>query len=166
MSYAETAIARLSAVFGEPRTENPELFVAEFARAIARCDGQLLERAIDEVIKGCTFWPKPAEVLQMVARGAADREASERRKFVPVDQDIPPPSPDAIARVNALIQEAKAAISAERPIEEREIEPADRTVFDGRTNRYLKTKWVVPDRAESLTGTLTERSKRMSGERD
>lgn len=162
MSYAETAIARLSAVFGEPRTENPELFVAEFSRAIARTDSQLLDRAIDDVIANCTFWPKPAEVLAMVAKEAAAREAAEKRMAYTPAPDLPPPSPESAARVRALVEQAKASLVPE-PTELREIIPSDRSVFDGRTNRYMRTKWVVTDRSEQLTG-LTERSRRMSGD--
>lgn len=78
MTPAEKAIERLSTMFGEPKTNNPEAFIAEYAGALTGYDAEVLDLAIDRVIRSATFWPKPAEVLAEVNRIAADKYRHRR----------------------------------------------------------------------------------------
>lgn len=73
MTPAEDAIERLLTMFGEPRTPNPERFLAEYAKALTGIEATILETAVDRVMKTATFWPKPAEILEEVNRVAADK---------------------------------------------------------------------------------------------
>lgn len=73
MSPAEEAIERLVAMFGEPKTTSPERFISEYQKALVGIESDILETAIDRVMKSATFWPKPAEVIEEVNRIAADK---------------------------------------------------------------------------------------------
>ena len=63
MSIADEIIGRFNAVFGEPKTTDPELFLAEFARCMDGYDPEALRKAADRVIASNVYWPKPAELL-------------------------------------------------------------------------------------------------------
>lgn len=76
----ETAlIRRLVAVFGEPKTDDPEVYLMEFERALSGWADEILQLAGDKVINESVFWPKPAEVLA-AARGIAGDLARKRAK--------------------------------------------------------------------------------------
>lgn len=62
MKPAQTLIARFLAIFGEPRTENTELFLREYENAISGWDERTLKNAGDRLIAEAKFWPRPAEV--------------------------------------------------------------------------------------------------------
>lgn len=61
-------IARLLAVYGEPRTENPAAFLDEFAKAIAGTSDAALQRAVDAGMKQWQFFPRPAELLEIIRK--------------------------------------------------------------------------------------------------
>ena len=60
---AEEVVARLSAVYGDPKTPDPAMFVDEYIKALTGFDGRVLHRAADRVIKSSMFWPRPAELI-------------------------------------------------------------------------------------------------------
>jgi hypothetical protein len=82
MSPAEEVVARLNAVYGDPKTPDPGMFVAEYIKALTGFDGRVLHKAADRVIKSSTFWPKPAELI-----AEAEHVASEFYRHRPVDGD-------------------------------------------------------------------------------
>ena len=79
---AEEVVARLSAVYGDPKTPDPAMFVDEYIKALTGFDGRVLHRAADRVIKSSMFWPRPAELI-----AEAEHVASEFYKHRPVDGD-------------------------------------------------------------------------------
>lgn len=62
MKPAQILIARFLAIYGEPRTENTELFLREYENAISGWDERTLKSAGDRLIAEAKFWPRPAEV--------------------------------------------------------------------------------------------------------
>jgi hypothetical protein len=79
---AEEVVARLNAVYGDPKTPDPAMFVAEYIKALTGFDAKVLHKAADRVIKQSTFWPKPAEII-----AEAEHVASEFYRHRPVDGD-------------------------------------------------------------------------------
>jgi hypothetical protein len=89
MSVSSEIIGRFNAVFGEPRTTDPELFLNEFARCMDGYDEDALRKAADRLIESNVHWPRPAELLAEARRILADqrrfapREKPEPRKYGP-----------------------------------------------------------------------------------
>lgn len=74
MSVAKEVISRFMAVFGEPKTPDPDGFLVEFAQCLSGCEATALRKAADTLIRRSTFWPKPAEVLELVSEILAERD--------------------------------------------------------------------------------------------
>lgn len=158
MTPQDKIVSRLTAVFGEPRSENPELFVEEFVKALEPYSAEVLERAGDEIIRSATFWPKPNEIRTLADRHAA---ALFKPKWDRV-QDVPPPTPEQLVRAAAVMaifrrnmadkflgertKEAEARVAASK----REFDAMQRSS----PNDYLHRK----------PRSLTDRSRAMSGE--
>lgn len=53
-------LSRLSAVYGEPKSDNPDLFAAEYARVLSQYEPEELSRAADFIIESHKYagWPK------------------------------------------------------------------------------------------------------------
>lgn len=154
MTPADEVIERFLAMFGDPKTGNPELFLVEYRKALTGYGADLLRRAADRVMKTATFWPKPAELLEQVNILAANRYGSnpvdwdaveaERRKgwsFADVDK--------AIRQRDPAWQEEHAGMMAQWRNFMKGIGPPVK--LDG------KGRWIKPE--------LTERSKSMSSDR-
>jgi hypothetical protein len=97
MSIADEIIERFMAIFGEPKTPNPEVFLAEYADCMEGYDEAALRRAADRLIRSKTFWPRPAELLE-----EANRVLAERRIGKPVTPEPPRRDPTAEERANVL----------------------------------------------------------------
>ncbi len=110
MTPIDTAVARLVAVFGEPRTADPELYVAEFRKALRGLDPRVLEAAVDQWMrKDTAFWPRPGELLAEAETASAkiyDRRAAEH---MPIDRR-PDVDDAARARVQALVAKTLASM--------------------------------------------------------
>lgn len=77
---SEQLIGRFMAMFGEPKTPDPDGFLVEYARAIDGTDADALRRAGDILIRKSTFWPKPSEVLDLVGEILAERDRKLARE--------------------------------------------------------------------------------------
>lgn len=87
MTISDEIIERFLAVFGEPKTPNPEVFINEFARSMDGYDETALRAAADNLIKSSTFWPKPAELLGEARRIISDRtmhRPAEHQSWKPI----------------------------------------------------------------------------------
>jgi hypothetical protein len=71
---AKDTLRRFMAVYGEPRTPDPDEFLTEFAACLEGCDASALRKATDRLIRKSSFWPKPAEVLEAVSSILAERD--------------------------------------------------------------------------------------------
>lgn len=102
MTPEQKLISRLLAMFGEPKSLDPDQFVKDFAKAIEGYSPELLEAAGDAVIRKCTFWPKPAEVIAEAVRIGGLK--SGMFKPFTAAEDPPPLTDEQKARVRAIKQ--------------------------------------------------------------
>lgn len=146
---AEKVISRLSTVFGEPKTENPEDYIDEFLRAMAGYDAQVLMDACDEVIRTATFFPRPGELLAIVSRKLAARAAREPRPYQREDEfEFVGPEDERYAR--AL---TRARVDA----------PAYARMIEKRGKIKVRKEQPGPMKGE-VRSVITDISKRMTGE--
>ena len=133
MNAADDAIERFLAMFGEPKTPNPERFIGEYRKALIGIDADVLERAVDRIMRSTTFWPKPAEVIQEAHRVAAEKyqhrpddwdaiEADRKAGWKFADLAKSAPTPEQKARVQAMVDEMKRNFAANRIDEKEPIE--------------------------------------------
>lgn len=156
-------IARLTAVFGEPRSDEPESFVAEFERAIHGYDAEVLAKVGDEIIattvpndRGWVIWPLPGVVRKIADRLSA---AKFKPKYQPTE-DRPPITQEQSARAEELMTEFRKAVERLNVTPTNDAKPwreASKPAFD-------RMQRESPNR--KLHCNLTDLSKRMTGERD
>lgn len=158
MSAADELIDRLNSTFGEPKTPDPERFLIEFAKAMKGWDPLVLERAGDEVIKECVYWPKPAEVIER-----ARRIAGEMYRARPAEHErdtLPEPTPEQKARVQVLVDSAKRVLTANAAAK---ADPAP--LPDVSRPAFEKMQRESPNTGlHRKPATLTHLSRRMSGD--
>lgn len=106
---AQALIDRFSALYGEPKTDDVQKFVAEYVRALSPWSQAVLERAGDAVIEQQThrFWPMPGTVVK------ACREACEEVSTTQQPVRHPEWSSAAIAAADALVQSPLGRQAAE-----------------------------------------------------
>lgn len=111
LTPAETAVQRLMAVFGEPRTTNPDMFLIEFVKAVKGYPDDVLIQACDHVIRKCTYWPKPAEMREAAERILASRQSESRADYIrrldEQERDWKAPNEEERTRVRALFDRLK-----------------------------------------------------------
>jgi len=165
MSISQEIIARFMAVFGEPRTTDPDLFLKEYARCMDGYDEAALRKAADKLIASSTFWPKPAELLAETRKALADA-ARHRRPHVPAEHEQierREVSPEARARTDKLVADLKAKLTLTSQ------EPTPRPV-DASAGSFYDMQRNSPNKGLHMTreglARLTEQSRRQTGERD
>lgn len=162
MNPIDIAIARLTAVYGEPKTPDPELFVVEFRKALAGTDAVLLEKALDRWVRSDNaFWPRPGELLAEIKRVALDPLTRHHRR--PAEHqpiETRQRSPEEVARVRALVADAVRAMAAGK------IDPEDKPQPDwarGQRDGFHAMQENSPSGLHRVA-SLTPVSKRMTGE--
>jgi len=154
-------VKRLAILFGEPKTEDPVGFLAEYANAFRGTPRDVLDVAADVIIKQRKFraWPTVAECLDAI---------DAAKKQVVKDGMILPPIENFDAWWSALVARVQVAQSiSEIDAAVAEVRPYDAANWIG--------KWRLPSlldmahvRRGQLTGEnvleLSEQSKRMTGE--
>lgn len=143
-------VERLMNVFGEPKTDSPAAYMEEFGKAVKGYSAEILEQAGDEVIKSCTFWPRPAEIVQKAEAIAAQIAAKNRKPEI--REEWPEPTDEQRRRASELLEHAKAAMKSDHP--NKILPRADREAF------------LEMQRKSRNEFHLTERSRAMSGDRD
>lgn len=108
----EDLIERLVAVFGEPRVNDPNAYMAECAKAWSGWSGSILHRAGDELIRTAKFFPRPAEINDIAGRIAAD-DASRKAASAPprIEAERQPPTPEQCERTSLLVQQLKRFVA-------------------------------------------------------
>lgn len=123
MSAPAQIVARLMAVFGEPKTPDPDQFLAEFELAISREPESFLQQATSNLIRTSSFWPRPAEIIAEVRRLAAEQaryRPPEHRPYHPVSR-----TPEQRAAAQALVDNMRKFLAANvvsGPDEKREVD--------------------------------------------
>ena len=153
MNAADEAIERFLAMFGEPKTPNPERFIGEYRKALLGIDGDVLDRAVDRIMRKTTFWPKPAEVIQEAHQVAADKyehkpedwdaiEADRKEGWKFADLAKSSVSSESKARVQALVAEMKRNFAANKLDEK---EPAEIDWRRGQRNDFEEMQRTSPN---------------------
>lgn len=149
MIDAEYAIRRMTAVFGDPKTDDPDVFLDEYRRALSGWDANVLEKATDRVIQASVFWPKPAEFLVHARAVAAEAARFKPRKPAEHETgDLPVRTQEQIAAATELVAQLVRSFAAKR------IDRADDRVH---------IDWKRGQRPPRRPG-LTPASRRMAGE--
>jgi hypothetical protein len=94
--------ARMKAIFGEPKTDDPVGYVGELSKLIAKYSAEQLDGAVDHLAATHKFrtWPLPAEILVACERSAA---ALHRPTSAPA-RGLPPEwSPEAVTKADQLV---------------------------------------------------------------
>lgn len=100
MTPEKKLIVRFLAMFGEPKSLDPNQFIKDFTKAIEGYAPDLLEAAGDAVIRKNTFWPKPAEVIAEAVRIGGLKGGAF--KTFPPSEEPPPLTEEQKARVRAI----------------------------------------------------------------
>lgn len=161
MRPEDRVVARLIAVFGEPKTPDPVLFLEEFAKAVKPFDADVLEKATDEVIRDCAFWPRPKEIVDRAIAYATKK--ARRNVPPPREEPRPPPlTPEQRSELKKIMADF---------YERMNIQGDDAHLVDwkrGQRPQFEEMMRTSPNRHLYVkdVGTLTEVSKRMTGEKD
>lgn len=112
MKPEERLVSRMLTIYGEPKTDDPVAYMNEVERAVSCYSAEILERAATQAFRRFKFWPRPAEICEVAEAIAAQITAEEeRRNPKPRDPDLPPPSPEEVARSRQVLAAAVAAMS-------------------------------------------------------
>jgi len=162
MSSVDTVMLRMIAMFGEPKTEFPDVFLADYCKALEGWNPEVLDKATDRVQQTCVFWPKPAEFLEQARAVASEIErAKPRRPAEHEDIRIIKRSPDEIAMAQELVDNfarfvADNTVSA--PVAKTDWKRGQRDGFEAMQRNS-------PNRGMHMTSAgLSNLSKRMSGD--
>lgn len=109
MSFVgDHVIKRFWTLYGEPKTQDPDGFLAEYETALRGFTEPILRQAVDRVVKANEYrsWPMPGEVCKACADIGVEVGAKAKREYREPQIPMPPaPSPEAVARVKALAAE-------------------------------------------------------------
>lgn len=156
MQPHERLIARMMAVYGEPKTEDPLLFIDEVQRAIEGYPPAVIDEVGNEIIRKSKFWPRPAEVVEKADAICAKIHANTF-KPTPVE-DLPPPTEEQRQRAKRILALALNAMKITGAREEAKPLPdVSRDAFEAMI-RHSPNRALYAD-PRALT-------KRITGERD
>ncbi len=126
-SHAAFLLKRFRNVFGEPKAEDPEILMAEYARSMKSFTSTAIELAGNALIDGFDdrgrprkFWPTPAEV-KAACNEAAARLHQEAKARQPKPKPAPapqPPSSEQIQRIDTLIVELRRSMAEAKAVME------------------------------------------------
>lgn len=155
-------VKRLAIIFGEPKTEDPEGFLSEYANATRGVEKDILNAAADVIIKQRKFrtWPTVAECLDAI--DLAKKMVVSKGKMLEPIPDFQKWFDDKIERMRAATkrEEMQAIMDEVRPYD------AARWIAPHRIGVVAR---IMEARCNELFGAesraiLTEASRRMSGE--
>lgn len=114
----DLVLARFLTLYGEPKTDNLEAFIAEYESALAGMSREVLTGGANRVIRAQEFrsWPTPGECVK-ACHQEAEHLAVQQQRFAPAniektDKAWTPPTEEQKARARQLVAEAKKAILA------------------------------------------------------
>ena len=158
-------IERLLNIFGPPQCDDPDAYIDEIRGSLGKYAPDLLTVAGDKARDGCKFFPRPAELREFIADELRIRAIGKPKNALPQEPELPPPSPEQVERARKLVAEAAAVMdkSAKEAMGIEDEEPRDvlRPAFE-KMMRESPNQYLY----RIGSGTLTELSKKMAGERD
>lgn len=155
-------VKRLAILFGEPKTEDPAAFLAEYANAFKGTKKDILDAAAEVIIKQRKYraWPTVAECLEAIDAAKRQVVTASGMRLEPIENF------DAWwAAIVERVQGAKTVAEIDAAVAE--VKPYDAAGWIG--------KWRLPSlmdmahiRRGQLTGEnvhrLSETSRRITGE--
>lgn len=106
----EQLIQRFVAVWGEPKTDYADTFIAEYQRILAGQRGDVLKLTGDLCVDQETYWPRPADV-----RRHLNTASGRLNKYIPPEHrefpDQEPVDPEMKARVGKLMADLVKKLS-------------------------------------------------------
>ena len=166
MSQAiDLLIKRLVNIFGEPRCEDPALYIKDLRGAMKGYADDLIELAGDKARDNCKFFPRPAELREFIREELKLRGIGKPDKAFNQLDELPPPTPEQAERARRLVADA-AVVMKQRAKEAMGIE--DDEAPDVSRPAFEKMMAESPNHHlyRSNGGQLTQLSKKMAGERD
>lgn len=99
-------LQRFLTLYGEPKTDDPKLFFAEYRKALKGFDPRVLDRASDIVIKAHRYasWPTLGTVIEAAEHVAADMFRSRPEQELRKD-DLPPVTDEERTRADAIVKQ-------------------------------------------------------------
>lgn len=131
MNQAEEITAllhRMSVIYGQPETPDPRAFIREYESLLKKYSGEIIRAAGDYIRDNHTrrSWPTPGEIRaallavapppEAIDWDAAEAKRKEGWKFSDLGNGAP--GPEAKARVQAMVDEFKRNLAANRVDEE------------------------------------------------
>jgi hypothetical protein len=112
-SVAEFVIRRFTTLYGPPSSHDQDAFEEEYHKALNGTDPQVLEEAIDTVVKRQTIpaWPVVGACVEAVNEVAERQAAARRRQVAPQQEEYRRPTPEERARVQALVNRVKSKLA-------------------------------------------------------
>lgn len=126
-------INRFARLYGAPDTQSPELFIAEYGRALSGFPANVLRVAVDRIVdeNEFKFWPTIGTCVK-----ACRRLMPEPVQHYPKDdRDLPPPTEESKARCRALAAELRATVALQNIVTGklgRSPPPTDRDAWNAR----------------------------------
>lgn len=160
MTQEEKLVQRLTVMFGEPRTEDPGAYLREFTAAIKGWPADVLDEAGNKVIKGSTFWPKPAEVIEMARHIASERgrvtTSTYLRNLDEQERGWKNPTPAEKGRVRTMMNATLAVLDGKMSTHEayKVIEGCDAQRVLERSEAVKITKRMTGERHGADTGEV------------
>lgn len=155
---------RFMTLYGAPDTKDPAAFVAEYNKALAGTDDDILQAASDLVVRQHTFrnWPTVGECVEAVGIVATRRAAAEARSTPPWFTPRTTHSAESRARIAALVNETLAALKTMNP--KPRIEPFDwsrtsKPAWEKRMRESPTARWMsLPqDTRDDILGVKPKR---------
>lgn len=109
---SDVMLSRFAILYGDPKTNDQDAFVAEYERALKACSRAVLQKAADLLIDGQTrrFWPTVGE-CRKATETAADQLASDRpSQFAPPPTSLRGPPTFAELERNRLADECQRRV--------------------------------------------------------
>lgn len=107
MTPVDKLIARLINLFGEPKCDDPALYIDEVRRSLKGYAEDLIDLAGDRARDECKFFPRPAELREFMQQELSRRTIGKPRDAFEHLDAIPAPDPETAARVRALVDKLK-----------------------------------------------------------
>lgn len=129
MSVQRIMLDRFSAVYGQPDTPNPKLFIAEWVRSFHKACPEALSATVDRVIDNRQYrgWPTIGEVRRELADLCEERAGHRAMKALPPPEPKAPTADERVrmsAMAKDLLKKLKAGASIEiRARPQAKIEP-------------------------------------------
>lgn len=171
---------RCALLWGEHTSEAVDDVLDIYEGVLGRYSNEVLTEAFAAVagehIPGKKFpWPSPAifkracEAITAKTAPPVDRRFPDHLEHA---AEWPVPTPESIARVNALVAEMKRTMAMAAPVEKKQAPMiANRDTFTGRYSPVFREVWHTETLAETIRKQdaarhLSERSRAMTGEHD